>query len=184
MSHFFEPSPFYPADVLLVAGASLFVSLAAFLLFFWVRRWWRRNKFIAGIIFFACAETFLLGNGALGWAYALHPQMYVVDNERGIGIQRPFSTSWLPWETILGIRRGTDEELRDRTRVEGVAGGFGYFGEWRSSGLGTFYPYARNMENPIVITTREKIYVISPESAEKMLYAVSECMARKGETEE
>ncbi len=81
-----------------------------------------------------------------------------------IYIRRLFGDVKIPYKQVRKIKTVTDDDLGKVVRVMGVAGMFGYFGEFRSDVLGNFNMYTRSRKSLILLEMHKgKPLVISNE---------------------
>lgn len=87
-------------------------------------------------------------------------------------VQRPFSTVTIPLTSAAMVRLGQPKDSAWMVKVFGSGGLFGYWGWYRTSGVGTAKWYATRRENLVVIETMGKKYVISPDDPEGLVAAL------------
>lgn len=107
----------------------------------------------------------------LAITWALHPQDYEVTAE-GIRILRPYKSITIPTSSIQGIQAIETSDLKYSMRLFGSGGFFGYFGLFTNQKLGRYHIYAGNRQNPVLILTEKKKYVLTPTDAAGFIAAV------------
>lgn len=105
----------------------------------------------------------------LSWAY--HPQYFFLENKH-VGIKRFFKSIEIPVGKIIETRQIGKDELSGSIRLFGSGGLFGYFGRFSNKKLGTYFLYAGNLKNLLLIKTDNKVYVISPENPQVMIEGI------------
>jgi hypothetical protein len=125
------------------------------------------------VVALATRSAVVAGIGALivALAYAWSPRGYTVAG-RAISVKRLIGTARIPLEGIREARAATKDDLRGAIRLFGDGGLFGYYGLFRTSGLGKCSWYLTSRNEAVVVTTPEKTALFSPADRESFLAAV------------
>jgi hypothetical protein len=118
------------------------------------------NRNLIPIFIYSSIITFLIGTISLSFLYA--PRKYYVTLDNVI-IHRPLSDKTIPIDSIIQIRPISKTELKGTIRTFGVGGLFGYYGKFYSKGLGSFTMFGTQSKNYILIKTKNKKIVITPD---------------------
>lgn len=111
--------------------------------------------------------------------YAGLPKGYWLSG-RQLKVQRPFGTKDIPLTPGSFVRLGEPEDSAWMIKVFASAGLFGYYGWFRTSGLGLAKWYATRRRKLVVIETMGKKYVISPDDPEGLVAALDRTEDRWG----
>lgn len=106
---------------------------------------------------------------ALGYAYS--PRGYAV-SDRAVIVKRLIGNVHIPLERVREVRRVTTDELTRSIRVWGSGGMFGYYGLFRTSRLGKCWWYLTNRQNAVVVITKSKCALFSPDDVDGFLAAI------------
>lgn len=106
---------------------------------------------------------------AASWAFS--PRGYKVA-ERSIDVKRFIGHVAIPLEGVLEIRRAEPADFEGCIRLFGDGGLFGYYGLFRTSNLGTSTWYVTNRPNAIVVVTRAKTVLFSPDDVDGFIAAI------------
>lgn len=140
----------------------------------------RATKLISGGIFvLLLALTAVIPSVVVGplaalllvGAYAWSPRGYAI-SEGSIIIKRLIGSARIPLEGIREARIATPDDFRGCIRLFGNSGLFGYYGQFRTSRLGTCTWYVTNQSNAVVIVTAAKTTVFSPDDRDGFLAAI------------
>lgn len=138
----------------------------------------RTTKIVSTLI-----SVLLLGSAAamvritpFGWigplivlaTYAYSPLGYAISDEDLI-IRRWVGNLRIPLEIIREVRPAAPGELSRAIRLWGSGALFGYYGLFRSSGLGNAWWYVTNRANCVVVVTAGKTFVISPDDVDGLV---------------
>lgn len=120
--------------------------------------------------------------GMVIFSYLLSPLGYTIDNAN-LTVVRRLKPVVIPLAGISKAEPSTDKLLEDSIRLLGNHGLWGCYGKYRNSKLGTYYLYARNLKN-LVLLEGEKKYIIAPERLQEFLqdlnHAVAAARGEKG----
>ena len=108
-------------------------------------------------------------------SYLLSPLGYTVDNAN-LTVVRRLKPVVIPLAGISKMEPSTGKLLDDSIRLMGNHGLWGCYGKYHNSKLGTYYLYARNLKN-LVLLEGEKKYVIAPERPQEFLQALNQAVA-------
>jgi hypothetical protein len=103
--------------------------------------------------------------------YAWSPRSYIV-TEEAILVRRLIGPAELRLEDAVDAREARREDFRGTLRLWGSGGLFGYFGIFRTPGLGNCRWYVTNRSNMVIVSTRSKTAVFSPDDVKAFLAAV------------
>ncbi len=129
---------------------------------------------------YAKAAIALMNVSILFLTWALHPQHYMV-YENSIQIKRFFKPIEIQFDKIIEIKSLEKNELSGSIRLFGSGGLFGYFGRFSNKKLGTYFLYAGNLENLLLIKTDKKVYVISPLNSNEFIERLKTMTMNTGE---
>jgi hypothetical protein len=111
--------------------------------------------------------------------FLLHPFKYSISNSK-ICIHRLIFKKSIEISSILEIKEIKYSQLYVKIRLFGSGGIWGYFGLFNSSYYGLIRMNASNLENLILITTKnKKIYVISPNNPQEFINTFNELKYNK-----
>lgn len=111
-----------------------------------------------------------------GGSYLFCTKSYEL-NENQIIIVRPFKNVIIEKSQIFKIIKLEKGKLSGAIRTFGVGGLFGYFGKFWNKEFGHMTWYATNIDNAILILTKEKKkIIITPNEAEKFFAEFNELM--------
>lgn len=113
--------------------------------------------------------------GMVIFSYLLSPRGYTID-KANLTVVRWLNPVVIPLASISKMESATDRLLDDSIRLLGNHGLWGCYGKYRSSKLGIYYLYARNLKNLILLDS-EKKYVIAPEKPQEFLQALDKAVA-------
>ncbi len=112
-----------------------------------------------------------IGIFALVLAYPWSARGYqIIDGT--LFIRRLAGSVRIPLESIRETRQATPEDLSGCVRLFGSGGLFGWYGLFRTSKLGKSTWYVTDRSNAVVLVTREKTVLISPDEVERFLGVV------------
>jgi hypothetical protein len=129
------------------------------------------TKLISALVFaiFICGAGFsgqlmvgVVGFLLVGISYALSTRGYAVSSGM-LWVKRPFWSMGIPLHDIREVRAATPDDLRGCIRVFGNGGLFGYYGVFRTSALGICHWNVTNRSKAVVLLTRSKTFVLSPD---------------------
>jgi hypothetical protein len=103
--------------------------------------------------------------GIIVACYLFAPRGYSIEGNQLI-VRRPFSNKVIPIDSIEEIRQVDKNELRGMIRTFGVGGLFGNYGKFYAPSLGNFTMYGTQRQNYVLIVTRQKKMVITPDDLE------------------
>jgi hypothetical protein len=103
--------------------------------------------------------------------YAFSPRAYTVDG-RTIIVHRLLGSVRIPLNGLRDVRAAGGDDLRGCIRLWANGGLFGYYGIFRTKGLGISRWYVTNRRHAVVVITEAKKYVLSPGDVEGFLAAV------------
>jgi hypothetical protein len=106
---------------------------------------------------------------AAGYAYS--PQRYEVGDGM-IVVKRLIGNVRVPLDHLREARLITPEDLRGAIRLWGSGGLFGYYGIFRTSKLGNCRWYVTNRATMLVVVTKSKTTLYSPDDPDGFLAAV------------
>lgn len=152
-----------PTDIVVKVVSNAAIILALLLLYDYLYQ----NSYIGltGLIILMCV---LLS----AWCY--HPQYYLLE-EDCLKIKRPVGSITIPYHEIYTAGTITKSDLGSHFRLFACGGLFGYFGLYTSKNMGRFYMWCTNKDNMIaMITSNDKIIVISPSDAEACAHAIND----------
>jgi len=109
------------------------------------------------------------------FSYLLSPLGYTIDNTN-LTVARRLKPVVIPLAGISKTEHTTDKLLEDSIRLLGKHGLWGCYGKYRNSKLGTYYLYARNLKN-LILLEGEKKYVIAPERPQEFLQDLTQAIA-------
>lgn len=104
-------------------------------------------------------------------AYAYSPRAYLVSS-RAIIVKRPIGIVEIPLADVREARSAAGEDLNGCIRLWGSGGLFGYYGLFRTSGLGKSTWYVTDRRKCVAIVTAAKTFVLSPDDVDGFLAAV------------
>ncbi len=113
--------------------------------------------------------------GMVIFSYLLSPRGYTID-KANLTVVRWLNPVVIPLVSISKMEPATDKLLDDSIRLLGNHGLWGCYGKYRSSKLGTYYLYARNLKHLILLDS-EKRYVIAPEKPQEFLQDLNKAVA-------
>lgn len=103
--------------------------------------------------------------------YLYHPTAYSVAGD-SIIIHRPLTPVVISRTDILDIRIPTEAEMSWTIRTFGVGGLFGYFGKFTNTQLGGMTWYATQRGNYVLLVTKTKRIILTPDSPQEFLAAL------------
>ncbi len=109
------------------------------------------------------------------FSYLLSPRGYTIDNAN-LTIVRWLKPVVIPLAGISKTEPSTDKLLDDSIRLLGNHGLWGCYGKYRNNKLGTYYLYARNLKN-LILLEGEKKYVVAPERPQEFLQDLNRAVA-------
>ncbi len=109
-------------------------------------------------------------------AYAYSPRGYSLDG-REIVVHRLIGNVRIRLAGLRQARPATAEDLSGGIRLWGSGGMFGYYGLFRTSGLGKCTWYVTNRRNMVVVETEEKTALFSPDDVARFLGEVRNSFA-------
>jgi len=101
----------------------------------------------------------------LAACYAFSPRGYSV-SARSITVRRLIGSVEIPLDSVSEIRAARPEDIRGCVRIFANGGLFGYYGLCRTSKLGKCSWYVTNCGKGVVLVTRAKTLVFSPDDVE------------------
>ena len=104
-------------------------------------------------------------------AYAYSPRGYMI-SEDALVVKRLIGNVRVPLAAIREIRAGTPDDFKSCARLAGSGGLFGYYGLFRTAGLGKCSWYMTNRSNSVIVTTPNKTLVLSPDDLQGFIAAV------------
>lgn len=104
----------------------------------------------------------------IGVAFAGTPRSVVVDDD-GVGIRLTLRGTFIPMDTIVGLRRVSKREVFLGGMHHGVGGFFSYSGYAKNRNLGSFKMYVRNTSEMVFIDCGDRGVVVSAESGDKLI---------------
>jgi hypothetical protein len=108
-------------------------------------------------IFVACLSGLVI---ALSYAYST--KSYLI-SEGSVFVQRLIGRVGIPLDDIREVRRAESDDFKGCIRLFGNGGLFGYYGLYRTSKLGKCNWYVTNRKNAVILITRAKTVVLSPD---------------------
>ena len=118
------------------------------------------NGNMTPILIHSSLLIFLLGTISL--CFLLAPQKYTVDTDY-LKVHRPLSYKYISLDSIIEVRAVDKSELKGMIRTFGVGGLFGNYGKFYTNGLGNVTMYGTQSENYILIKTKRKKILITPD---------------------
>ncbi len=104
--------------------------------------------------------------------YAFSPRRYeVLPGE--LRIRRLAGAVTIPRSAVRAARKARGDDMSGAIRLGGNGGLFGYYGFFRTSGLGMCRWYVTNRRNAVVVFTDSKTLVVSPDDPELFLDALA-----------
>jgi hypothetical protein len=114
----------------------------------------------------------IVGVAIIGISYMLSPREYEI-SKGTLWIKRAFWSIGIPLHDIREVRAGTRNDLSGCIRVFGNGGLFGYYGIFRTSALGVCSWYVTNRAKAVILITRTKTMVLSPDDGSLFVEMVS-----------
>jgi hypothetical protein len=130
--------------------------------------------FVVLLVAMAAIHSYVVGSLAallLVAAYAWSPRSYTISG-RSIIVKRLAGSARIPLDGIREARIATPADLQDCIRTFGNGGLFGYYGQFSTAKLGSCTWYVTNRSNSVVVITRAKTAVFSPDDVDGFLAAV------------
>jgi hypothetical protein len=112
-------------------------------------------------------------------SYAYSPRGYIV-SEGSLFVRRLIGKVCIGLEAVQDVRAANPEDLRGCLRLFGNGGLFGYYGLFRTSKLGKCSWYVTNRENAVVLVTRTKTTVLSPDDVNSFVMTIRAMAAMLG----
>ncbi len=141
----------------------------------------RMAKVLTALVFVLLAVTVVIaqslivaaaGCAALLIAYSYSPRGYAVV-EGAIQVRRRMAGEVrIPLASLREVRRASFADLRCAIRLWASGGLFGYYGWFRTGGLGPARWYVTNRSKSVVVVSDAGTYVLSPDDVEGFLAAV------------
>ena len=103
-------------------------------------------------------------------SYVLSPQGYAVA-DGFLVVRRVAGNIRIPLHDIRGVRAADSGDLTGSIRLWGSGGMFGYYGLYRTPGLGVCRWYVTDRSRPVVVTAA-KTYVVSPLDTDAFIAAM------------
>jgi hypothetical protein len=122
----------------------------------------------------AFAQSLLAGGLAvlvMAGAYAWSPRAYVV-SARQVVVKRLIGDVVFALEGLAEMRRAGGDDMRGCVRIWGNGGLFGYYGLFRTSGLGRCTWYVTRRSNAVVLVTNRRTALFSPDDVDGFLAAI------------
>jgi|GEM_PF-909990 len=113
------------------------------------------------------------------FVYIFSPTGYTVTDE-DITVHRHARPFVIPVKEILSVEESEVNILNGAGNSLMSGGLFGWFGVTRTRELGKFYIYARKQKNYVLLRTREKTYVLTPDEKEKFVSGLNSLLLKNG----
>lgn len=120
---------------------------------------------------FAAGMCLLLMGVTVAVGYGLSARGYVVE-PREIRVLRLLGDVVIPLENVTRAEAARPEDMSGAIRVAGSGGLFGYYGLYRTSGLGLCRWFVTNRANAAVVSASGKTYVFSPDNVNGFVSAI------------
>ena len=104
-------------------------------------------------------------------AYAYSPRRYTI-SEDSIIVHRLIGSVRIALDGAREARPARSDDLDGAIRLWGNGGLFGYYGLFRTSRLGKCWWYVTNRKNAVVVVTKRKAALVSPDDVEGFLAAI------------
>ncbi len=130
----------------------------------------------------ATGNAWVLGASVLLvlFCFAFSPRGYQVLPD-ALRVRRLAGAVRIPRSVIRSARKAQGDDLAGAIRLWGNGGLFGYYGIFRTTGLGTCRWYVTNRSNAVVLLTDSRPVVISPDDPESFLEALAVPASSGGE---
>jgi len=120
-------------------------------------------------------RAFLVANalvplGVFAAAALMAPRGYQVGTD-GLRVRRPVLPVTIPAASIRQVERIAPDLVAGALRTLGTGGFFGYYGRFRSRGLGDFRMYATRSDGYVLVRA-DRLYVLTPESPDAFVDAL------------
>jgi hypothetical protein len=108
----------------------------------------------------------------VGWAFMCHPSGYAFTSNKLL-IKRPKGDIQIYVKDILDCHRLTSADMQNTSKVAGIGGLFGYFGDYHNAAIGDMVMYATNRNNLVLFhTAKGEAIVISPDKPDDFVKEV------------
>jgi hypothetical protein len=111
-----------------------------------------------------------LAGASVALCYAYSPRGYAI-REGSIFVKRLIGNVCIPFDGVVAIRKAAADDFAGCIRLFGSGGLFGYYGLFRTSKLGTSRWYVTNRSQAVVVVTRSRPVVLSPDDVTGFLAA-------------
>jgi len=102
------------------------------------------------------------------------PRKYII-NQKAVIIRRIWADVEIPLADVTQVELSKYEEVfKGAVRTMGSGGLFGIYGNFQSPGLGKFRAYMTRKNKLVVIKTKDRPFVLSPDKPNKFIRAVDE----------
>jgi hypothetical protein len=125
-------------------------------------------------VFAACLAVLVIG-----LSYAYSPRSYLI-SEGSVFVRRLIGRVGIPLDDIREVRAAEPGDFKGCIRLFGNGGLFGYYGLYRTSKLGKCSWYVTQRDNGVILITREKTVVLSPDDVNGFVAVLKTAVSAPG----